>query len=99
MSQGIAHEVHATALPCRSKHLGNCCLESFMGIRDDQLDTTQAAACERAEELGPERLGFAVADDHAQHFTTAVRVDRHGDDHRHLSKGAEFSLKVGAEYS
>ena len=36
-----------------------------------------------AQELGPERLGLAVADGHAQHLAPAVGVDRHGDDHRH----------------
>ena len=38
---------------------------------------------ERAQELGPERFGFTVADGHAEHFAAAVGIDRHSDDHRH----------------
>jgi len=54
-----------------------------MSIGDDQLDAAQAAPCERTQELGPERLGFAVADRHAEHFAPTIRVDRHGHDHCH----------------
>ena len=54
-----------------------------MRIGDDQLDATQATSGQTAQELGPERLGLAVADGHAEHFAPAIGVDCHGNDHRH----------------
>ena len=80
---GVAHEVHAASLPGRAKHFGDRCLQSFMRIRDDQLDGAQAAPGQAAQKFGPERLRLAVADGHAQHFSPAIGVDRDSDDHRH----------------
>lgn len=51
-----------------------------MRVRDDQLDPTQAAPGEAAQEFDPERLGFAVADGHAEHLAPAVGIDAHGND-------------------
>ena len=82
MSHGVAHEVHATALPGGAQHLGDRGLQPFMGIGDHQLDAAQAAPGQTAQELGPERLGLAVADRHAQHFAAAIGVDANSDDHR-----------------
>jgi hypothetical protein len=53
-----------------------------MCIGGDQLDTAQATPGRTAQELGPERLGLAVADGHAQHLAAAVGVDGHSNDHR-----------------
>ena len=83
IGHGIAHEVDAAALPGGAEYLGDGCLQSFMRIGDDQLDATQAASGQTAQELGPEWLGLAVADGHTEHFPPAVGVDCHGNDHGH----------------
>ena len=51
-----------------------------MRVRDHQLRPAQAATCQAAQELDPERLGLAVADRHAEHLTPPVGVDADGDD-------------------
>lgn len=40
----------AAPLPCRR-------LDAFVGIGDDELDAAQAATCQLAQELRPDRLG------------------------------------------
>jgi hypothetical protein len=82
MRQHVAHEVDAAALPRGVQHFGNSRLDALMGVRDHQLDAAQAASGERAQELGPEGLGFRRADVHAEHLAPAVAVDSNGDDHR-----------------
>ena len=42
MGQGVPHEVNPAALPGCAEHLGGGCLETLVGIRDDQLDAAQA---------------------------------------------------------
>ena len=66
-----------------AQHAAGCGLQPLVRVRDHQLDPAQAAAGERAQELGPERLGLAVARGHAQHLAAPVRVDGHGDDDGH----------------
>lgn len=51
-----------------------------MDIGDDELDATQAATCQLAQELRPDWLGFRCANLHAQHLAPAVRIDADGDD-------------------
>src|SRR5216683_2126331 len=51
-------------------------------VRDHQLRAAQAATCQAAQELDPERLGLAVADGHAKHLAPSVGVDTDGDDDR-----------------
>jgi hypothetical protein len=46
-----------------------------VGVADDQLDTGQAAVTQVAQELGPERLGLAVADRATQDLPLAVGAD------------------------
>src|ERR1700735_635842 len=46
-----------------------------MVVGDDQLDTTQAAVGQRAQEALPERLGFRGAGGDAEHLTSAIGVD------------------------
>ncbi len=70
-------------LPGGAEHLGDGRLQSLMCVGDDQLDAAQAAPGQTAQELGPERLGLAVADGHAEHFAPAIGVDGDSDDHRH----------------
>jgi hypothetical protein len=44
-----------------------------------QLDATQAAPGQAAQEVGPECLGLAGTDRHAEHFAAAVAVCAHRD--------------------
>ena len=80
MGQDIAHEVHPAALPGGMQNFGDRRFEPLMGIRDHQLDATQATPGQRAQELGPEGLGLGGADCHAQHLAPAVAADGNGDD-------------------
>ena len=52
MSQGVAGKVHPAALPGGMEQLGDGRLEAVVGIGDHQLDATQAALPELAEEGG-----------------------------------------------
>ena len=58
MGQDIAHEVDAAALPGGAEHLGDRGLDAFVSVGDDQLDASEAAPGELAQEGGPERLGL-----------------------------------------
>jgi len=80
MGRQVAHRVHPATLPGHVQHLGDSRLQPLMGVGDHQLDPAQATAGERAQELGPEGLGFGGADRHAEDFTSAVAVDADGDD-------------------
>jgi hypothetical protein len=46
--------------------------EAHVGVADHQLDASEAALLERANELAPEALGFAVTYLQAKQFTAAV---------------------------
>jgi len=70
-------------LPGRLQGLGRGRLDAFVAVRDHQLDATQAAPGQAAQEAGPEHLGLGEADRHAQHFAPAIGVDRHSDYYRH----------------
>ncbi|ESW65103.1 hypothetical protein X773_32235 [Mesorhizobium sp. LSJC285A00] len=70
----------AAPLPCRAQHLGDDRLEAFVSIGDDELDAAQAATCQLAQELCPDRLGLRGANLHAQYLAPAVRVNADGDD-------------------
>ena len=50
-----------------------------MSVRNAELHAGQAAGPEAAEELAPERLGFALADVDADHLAAAGLVDAVGD--------------------
>lgn len=43
MGQHIAGEMNPAALPGGAQHLGDRCLDAFVSIGDDQLDTSEAA--------------------------------------------------------
>ena len=64
------------------QHARHSRLEALVAIRDDQLDTAQAAPGEAAQEVGPEGLGLAGAAGHAEHLATAIGVDRDRDGRR-----------------
>ena len=55
MGEGVAHEVHAAALPGGAEHPGDRRLQPLVGVGDDQLDAAQAAAGQALEEARPER--------------------------------------------
>src|SRR5262249_42738392 len=69
-------------LPGGIEDLGDGGLEALMGVRDHELDASEAAAGEAAQEVGPERLGFGSADRHAEDLAATVAIDAVGDDHR-----------------
>ena len=54
--------------------------EALVGIADHQLDASEAALFQRANEVAPERLSLAVADLEAEQLPAAIGVDAHGDD-------------------
>ncbi|BCI70390.1 hypothetical protein SPKIRA_12200 [Sphingomonas paucimobilis] len=65
---------------CRgAEDAGDCRLEAFVGIRDDQPDPRQPAAGEVLEEVGPEHLGLRWADVQADDLALALGVDGNGD--------------------
>ena len=66
MRQQVAHEVDAAALPSGIEDLGDGCLDPFVRVGDDQLNTLQAAAHQGAQEVGPEGLGLGIADSKAE---------------------------------
>src|SRR3954471_5480424 len=82
MSERVAHEVHAAALPSRAEHLRDRRLDALVSVGDDELHTPEAAPGELPQERGPEGLGFGGTDVHAEHLAPAIGVhaDRH--DHR-----------------
>src|SRR5205814_10206006 len=81
--QRVAHEVHAAALPGRLEHLGCRGLDAFVAVADHEFHATQAAPVQAAQELGPERLGFAGADLQAQHFALTFGVHAYSDYYGH----------------
>jgi hypothetical protein len=85
MGQQIAGEVDAAALPGGIKDLGDGGLDPFVGIRGDQLHTPQAMADQGSQKVGPEGLGFRVADGQAEEFAASVGIgpdsDGDGDGH------------------
>src|SRR6202043_1811818 len=75
MSQHVAHEVDAAALPGRVQDLRDGSLKPLMGIRDDELDAAQTAPRELAQEVRREGLGLRTADRQAQHLAPAMFID------------------------
>jgi hypothetical protein len=61
MRERVAHEVHAAALPGGVEHLADGALDALVDVRHGELDATQPAARELAQERGPERLGLGGA--------------------------------------
>ena len=74
MGQGVAHEVDAAPLPSRAQQFGDCRLDPFVGIGDDQLYAAQAPPRQLAQEGGPEGFGLARPDIHAQHFAATETI-------------------------
>jgi hypothetical protein len=74
MRQGIAHEVHTAALPCRTDHLRDRLPQPLMRIRDHHPDPGQATAQQVAQELRPESLGLGRTDRHAQRLAATLGI-------------------------
>ena len=68
---------HAASLPGRAQYLRGGSLQTFVGIRDHQLNASEAASRKRAQELRPEGLGFRRTDGHAEHLTTPLGINCH----------------------
>ncbi len=77
--QQVAHGMHAATLPGGVSNLADGSFEAFMRIGDHQLDATQAAAPQAAQEVGPECFCLRRADRHAKDLPPAVGVDAGGD--------------------
>src|SRR4029077_15434691 len=75
MGLDVAHEVNAATLPGSVEHLADGGFDRLMRIRDHQLDATQSAPGQLAQECGPECLGFGGANVHAEYFASAITVD------------------------
>jgi hypothetical protein len=82
MRKNVAHEVDSAPLPSCVEHLGDRGFNAFVGIGDNELDATQPAAGELAQECSPERLGFGRANIHAENLAPAVTIDADRNDDR-----------------
>jgi hypothetical protein len=72
--------------------------EALVGIADHELDASEAALLERADEIAPERLALAVSDLEAQKLPAAIGVHSHGDDDSSgadLHRPAQPAVEVG----
>jgi hypothetical protein len=68
--------MHPAPLPTGAlEHRGHRGDQPAVGVGDDQLHAGQAAVPQRAEELGPERLGLTVPDRVPEHLAPAVGGD------------------------
>ena len=72
MRHGIAHEMHAAALPGGIQDLADRGLDALMGVGDYQLHAAQAPPRQLAQERGPERLRLGRPDVEAEHLAPAV---------------------------
>lgn len=77
--------MHAAALDRGAQHFGSSTFQALVFIRDDQFDPTQAPIGQSAQELVPERLGFAGLNGDAQNLAPSVCVDRN----RHYGRTAD----------
>jgi hypothetical protein len=70
-----------------------------VGVRDDELDTGQAARDERPEELAPERLGLGLADVEAEDLPATRLMDGVSDDDalRHDAAAVPDLLDLGVK--
>ena len=74
--------MHPAALPRRAHELlRHGRFQARVGIGYDQVHPGQPAGLERAQEVAPELVRFAVSDGGAEHFAGAVDGDSGGHDH------------------
>src|ERR1700677_5312862 len=79
-----------------SRSSGLVLWKALVRIRYHQLHTAQAPSGQRAQKVRPERLCFAWAHRHAEHFSYAIAVHGDGDYYRLGDDAAGFTrLHVG----
>ena len=97
--QQVSGKVDTAALPDAALQLAADGLgEAGVGVRDHQLDATQASLLEVGDELRPEGLRLAVAHLEAQQLPSTILVHPHGDDNSagaDLLRLAAAALEVG----
>src|SRR6202047_1498814 len=79
IGEGIAHPMHAAALPGGAEHPADRRFQPLMGIRDHQLDPAQAASRQALQKARPEGFGLRRADVQPNDLASAIGVDRHSD--------------------
>jgi hypothetical protein len=82
VAEAVPEEVDGAALPGAAEDLRDRCLQAGVGVADSELDADQAALDQRAQELGPERLGLGLADVDREDLAAARLVDAVGDHQR-----------------
>ena len=91
--------MNAATLPAAAlEHPADGVGETLVGITDHELDASEAALLERADEVAPERLALAVADLETEQLPAAIGVHAHGDHHgpgADLHRPAQPAVEVG----
>src|SRR5204862_4552335 len=94
--QGVAHEVHPTALPGGLEHLGGGRLDALVAVTDHQLHAAQATTVQAAKELRPEGFSLRGANLQTKHLALALGVDTHSHYHGHAHNAPGLAgLDVG----
>src|SRR6266571_3083804 len=79
IGEGIAHPMHAAALPTGGKDPPDRCFQPFMGVGDDQLHATQPAPRQALQKSRPEGLGLRGADVEPDDLAPTVGIGRYSD--------------------
>ena len=95
----VPGEMDPAALPAAAlQHSADRVGEAPVGIADDELDPCESALFQRADELAPEALAFAVSDLETEQLPAAISVHAHGDDDgsgADLHRLAQPAVEVG----
>jgi hypothetical protein len=78
VGEQVALPVDAAALLRGVEDAGGGGTQALVVVGDDELDAAETAIGERAQEVGPEDLGFRGAGGDAQDLAPAVGVDADG---------------------
>jgi hypothetical protein len=78
----VAQEVNRAALPGAAMQPRDRRLQTLVSVGDDQPHAGQAAGEQRAQKIGPERLGLGLAHVDAEDLGAARLVHAVGDDYR-----------------
>ncbi len=70
--------MHATPLPGGVQNFTDGRFETLMRVGHNELNATQAAARQAAQEFAPERFRLRGTDRHAEHLAPPVRIDSGG---------------------
>src|ERR1700720_915169 len=97
IGEGIAHPMHAAALPGAAEHPADRRFQPLMGVGDDQLDASQPASRQALQKARPESLGFRRTDMEPDDLASAIGVGGHGDYCRDRDDAAALALlQVGS---